>query len=75
MDISQYGAWSLARSRAQCAVRKAAEKCINHIQWGREKKKKKKVAVAGLCLGDNKGTDKCYDCFTGHGQNSTGGET
>ena len=38
-----YGAWSLARSRAQCAVQKAAEKCIityngqnkkmyNHIQ-------------------------------------------
>ena len=24
-----YGAWSLARSRAQCAVQKAAEKCIN----------------------------------------------
>ena len=28
-----YGAWSLARSRAQCAVQKAAEKCIKHIQW------------------------------------------
>ena len=24
-----YGAWSLARSRAQCAVQKAAENCIN----------------------------------------------
>ena len=24
-----YGAWSLARSRAQCAVQKAAEKCLN----------------------------------------------
>ena len=24
-----YGAWSLARSRTQCAVQKAAEKCIN----------------------------------------------
>ena len=24
-----YGAWSLARSRAQCAVQKAAEKCMN----------------------------------------------
>ena len=24
-----YGAWSLARSRAQCIVQKAAEKCIN----------------------------------------------
>ena len=24
-----YGAWSLARSRAHCAVQKAAEKCIN----------------------------------------------
>ena len=24
-----YGTWSLARSRAQCAVQKAAEKCIN----------------------------------------------
>ena len=30
-----YGAWSLARSRAQCAVQKAAEKCINTYngQW------------------------------------------
>ena len=24
-----YGAWSVARSRAQCTVQKAAEKCIN----------------------------------------------
>ena len=24
-----YGTWSLARSRAQCAIQKAAEKCIN----------------------------------------------
>ena len=32
-----YGAWSLARSRAQCAVQKAAEKCINTYN-GQDKK-------------------------------------
>ena len=31
------GTWSLARSRAQCAVQKAAEKCINTYN-GRNKK-------------------------------------
>ena len=36
-----YGAWSLARSRAQCAVQKAAEKCINTYN-GQERKKEKK---------------------------------
>jgi len=33
-----YGTWSLARSRAQCAVQKAAEKCIKHIQWTKKEK-------------------------------------
>ena len=32
-----YGAWSLARSRAECAVQKAAEKCIN--TYNRQNKK------------------------------------
>ena len=32
-----YGAWSLARSRAQCAVQKAAEKCINTYNGQNEK--------------------------------------
>ena len=34
-----YGAWSVARSWAQCAIQKDAEKCIN--TYNRERKRKK----------------------------------